>query len=71
MGTTAAYLEGETDDPESELPDETYSSDERDLINHWRMLDSTDRATVRQLVYSLARRASETVHSPKPEYRPG
>jgi transcriptional regulator with XRE-family HTH domain len=72
LHTTPAYLTGETDDPTSELPDDPYSSDERDLINQLRQLPPAAQAAVRDLVKSLTESCvlpSTTVHTPSRTYR--
>lgn len=69
FGVSLRYLQGKSNDPAGGEVDLT--AEEFALIDLWRALDFADRSTVRQLMQSLARRASETVHSPKPEYRPG
>ena len=72
LQTSVAYLEGETDDPTAEMPDEVYTSEERATIDLWRMLDPADRATVRALMQSLAKREPRNAfNDSKPEYRPG
>jgi hypothetical protein len=63
-------LTGETDDPESDAPDEALTADEREVLEHFRQLTSKDQAAARQLIRSLAERdadegpVSTTVHSP-------
>ncbi len=58
LHTTAAYLEGLTDDPESEIADVGISFEERQLITLTRALDREDFEALAHLVRSLARAAS-------------
>lgn len=72
LDTTAEYLTGETNDPESALPDDHLSSDERDWIDLLRDLDAKDRAAILQITRSLARDdKGPTLHSPASDYRAG
>lgn len=68
LKTTPAYLTGETDDPESDLPDETLTADEREILEDFRQLTGKDRAAARQIIRSLADRdptpTPATVHAP-------
>jgi transcriptional regulator with XRE-family HTH domain len=57
LGTTAAYLEGETDNPGSDLPEPEYSSDERALIACYRDLPTASRAALMQVARSMAANA--------------
>lgn len=69
LHTTPAYLTGETDDPDSELPDESLTADEREILEAFRRLTSKDQAATRQLIRSLAERdptpTPATVHAPR------
>ena len=79
LGTTPAYLTGETDDPGSDNPDDVLSGDEYELIEHFRRLTIKDRAAARQLIRSLADHpeqpspapAPATLHSPPRKYATG
>jgi transcriptional regulator with XRE-family HTH domain len=86
LGTTPAYLSGETDDPTSQLPDEPeLTAEERGLVDCLRLIQSKDRAALIQLARSLAgvcpeptmrkrsREAalSETVHDSRPSFGGG
>lgn len=55
LGTTPAYLTGETDDPTAELPDfDPMTSDETRLLAKFRALDRDGRAAVIQVVRLMA-----------------
>ena len=55
LGTTPAYLMGETDDPESNAPDEpALGSDERELLACYRVLETPTRAALMQVARSMA-----------------
>ena len=70
LGTTAAYLEGETDDPGSDVPDSRFSTEEEAWIEDLRGLVPADRKAVLRLTHSLANSAAApTIHAPKNEYR--
>lgn len=70
LGTTAAYLTGETDDPHAETPDLMLSSDERELIDNMRVLAPNDRASFMGLARSLAAAATPpTLHDNQQTYR--
>jgi len=60
LRTTAAYLSGETDDPESELPDGdiALSSEERDWVDLLRAIPPKERAAALTLVRTIATSAS-------------
>lgn len=64
LQTTAAYLTGETDDPDSEVPDDALTSEEREILDHFRNLTPKEQAAARQLIRSLA--GSEPVTKPAP-----
>lgn len=74
LQTTAAYLTGETDDSNAELPDDVLTSQDREDISLLQRLRSTDRDAIRQLMRSLTADAAApsaepvpipaTVHSP-------
>ena len=70
LGTTPAYLTGETDDSQSDTPDETLDSEERDLIDLFRVIGNDDRKAVMQLIRSLANcHVPPSVHAPAPGFR--
>lgn len=54
LGTTSAYLTGETENPKSEVPDFALSSAERELVTITRSLSAPDRAAILHLARSLA-----------------
>jgi len=55
LGTTPAFLTGETDDPKSNVPDEAeLTGDERVIVDCLRMIPAKDRAALIQLARSLA-----------------
>jgi transcriptional regulator with XRE-family HTH domain len=58
LGTTPAYLTGETDDPDSDVPDEPeFDSNERELIDCYRNLSAPTRAALMQVARSMAANA--------------
>lgn len=63
LETTAEYLMGETDDPESNMPIPDNTSEEREFIELLRGLCPEDKRAVLQLTRSLAQRGK----SPAPE----
>ncbi|PZU13793.1 MAG: hypothetical protein DI606_04290 [Sphingobium sp.] len=66
LGTTPAYLTGETDDPTSDAPQPpSMNSEERELFDHFGNLAPADRRAILQIARSLAGGAppSETVHA--------
>lgn len=66
LGTTPAFLEGETNDPTAEQPAATrISSETRELLDHFETLSPADRRAILQIARSLAGGAppSETVHA--------
>ncbi len=69
LGTTAAYLMDETDDPKSDAPDDHLSSEERAWIELLRNLDEKDRSAVLHITRSMVRSdITPTVHSPARRY---
>jgi transcriptional regulator with XRE-family HTH domain len=50
LGTTPAYLTGETDDPHGQAPDIQLSSDESRLLEIYRELPKQDRAALKRLI---------------------
>lgn len=72
LRTTPAYLSGETDDPQAEMPDDHLSGEERQWIDLLRQLDEEDRRAVMRLTASLAGCKDEpppTLHDPKLPYQ--
>ncbi|WP_279351392.1 helix-turn-helix domain-containing protein [Erythrobacter litoralis] len=71
LHTTPAYLEGETDNPESDLPENVLSFAEREWLDLMRQLGEKDRDAVMHLTRSLAAAGSHTptIHSPRSTYR--
>jgi transcriptional regulator with XRE-family HTH domain len=53
LGTTPAYLTGETDDPDAENPQIHLSSQEQRLLEIYRQLPTKDRAALKQLITRL------------------
>lgn len=55
LGTTPAYLTGETDDPKSDSPAPTLlDADERELFNHFTHLAPADRKALLQIVRTMS-----------------
>lgn len=54
LQTTPAYLVGETDDPQGQLPDFPVTADEQAWLELFRGLDSRDKAAITQLLRTLA-----------------
>ena len=72
LGTTPAYLSGETEDPASDAPDAHLSPEEMDWLGLLRGLDGKDRSAVLQIMRSLVRtEVPPTVHSPAFDYKAG
>lgn len=80
LGTTPAYLSGETDDPDSALPDEPeLTAEEREVLDCLRQIAAKDRAALVQLARSLAsmvpsdkgEASATTLHAPSPAFRAG
>jgi hypothetical protein len=70
LGTTVAYLIGESDDPESDMPDLHITADEEEVLVLLRGLSPFDRATVLRLLRALGERApAPTVHAPMREFK--
>lgn len=66
LGTTPAYLSGETDDPHADAPPPPLlDADERDLVEQFKHLSGADRRALLQIARSMAGGAhpSETVHA--------
>jgi len=71
LGTTPAFLVGETDDAAPDATVETtLSSDEQELLDHYRAIEAKERAAIMTLARSLATNArSPTVHSKGQQFR--
>lgn len=73
LRTTPAYLEGETADRDSDVPDDLLSAEERRWVEQMRQLSARDRAAVMQLIASLAGQAEPdpppTLHDKRLAYR--
>ncbi|MEZ0495424.1 helix-turn-helix domain-containing protein [Sphingomonas sp. IW22] len=73
LGTTPAYLTGETDDPDEDAPAAPeMTSDEAELLQLYRALEPKDRAALAQLARTIATSAhSPTMHEPGKTFRAG
>lgn len=71
LKTTVAYLTGETDDPDSDVPaSPEFSREERDWVDLLRDLPAEDRVTVLKLVRALGERhGPPTLHDQTPDFR--
>lgn len=71
LGVTPAWLTGETDDPESALPDSpVLTFDEVSLLDALRELEQKDREAVIRIIRSLAASGQRpTLHDHRLEYR--
>lgn len=67
LGTTPAYLTGETDDPNSGSPDAPpLEPDAQELVQHFHMFHPADRRALLQIARSMAAGGappSDTVHA--------
>lgn len=71
LGTTSAYLTGETNDPSANVPDApTLDSETRELVDCFGTLTPVNRRALLQVARSMAdgHQAHETVQSPRIEY---
>lgn len=76
LKTTPAYLTGETDDPESEQPDDALTSLDWEDLALLQRLPDRDRDAVRQLMRTIAETLTPaptpaTLHSPQRKYAAG
>lgn len=73
LGTTAAYLNGDTDDPDCEFPDQHLTGEEIGWVQKLGALDPADRKTVLALVDSLIGKgaSSRALHDRALDYRAG
>jgi transcriptional regulator with XRE-family HTH domain len=70
LGTTPAYLAGETDDPDSDAAVSHLTREEFEWIDLLHALATADRKALLQLARSLSNEArAPTLHSPRPEFR--
>lgn len=70
LSTTPAWLERETNDPNSDAPEAEYSADERGWIESLRALSTRERAAVVSLIRALsASEAAPTLHDKRPDFR--
>lgn len=72
LGTTPAYLSGETDDPDEDaLPIATLSSDERKLLDCFGALAPAERKALLTIAQAMAGRTPPgMLHAPTQDYRP-
>lgn len=73
LHTTPAYLQGETNDPDSDAPEAPpLSAAQRELIEIVDHLSPADQAALLHIARSMAGKASTgTLHSPRSEYHNG
>lgn len=58
LGTTPAYLNGETNDPLSDSPDlASLTAQEQRLVDIYRDLPDKDRSALKRLIESMARKS--------------
>lgn len=70
LGTTPAYLSGETDDPGQDHPDSAIlTHKQRELIETFDHLDAVDQMALLHVARSMAgKNNSGSVHSPKRDF---
>lgn len=71
LGTTPAYLTGETDDPFADAPDAPLiGPDEQELIDCYRVMTPADRKALMHIACSMAGRYAEpaTFHAPAQKF---
>lgn len=66
LRTTPAYLTGETDDPNSDAPDEALSSQDREDVALLLGLSHGDRESIRRLMRSLSGEGAAPTPAPTP-----
>lgn len=73
LGTTPAYLTGETDDPDEGAPPEPeLAHDERELVACYRALGEAQRGALLTIAMTMAGRAAPgRVHGPRASPQPG
>lgn len=70
LRTTTAYLEGATDDPTAEYPDDLLTAEERDWLAWLRAATPGDRRALLHLAERLvAPSGSSTLHAKRDTYR--
>jgi len=71
LGTTPAWLEGETDDPDADAPAEPeLTPDQRELVECFEELPESEQAALLQIAKAMAGRAVPArVHAPSQTYR--
>lgn len=70
LGTTPAYLTGETDDPDSDAPDApAFSRDDIELLERMALLSDRARALLLALIDELSASPGRTLHPTRKGYR--
>lgn len=71
LETTPSFLTGETDDPKGDGPDDQpLTSDEAELLDHYRSIEPKERQAILTLARSIATNArSPTVHDRGRDFR--
>lgn len=69
LGTTAAFLNGDTDDPTVEIPEDFLTADERRMLRLSRRLSKEDQLAIGFMIERLAGAASPTLHDRQQEFR--
>lgn len=71
LGTTAAYLSGETDNPEAELPDLVLDHQERQLIEYFSQLGEPERSSFINIMRSVIEGPTRqnTLHNDRRSYK--
>ena len=54
LKTTPAYLTGETDDPQSDVPEETLTPEEREWVEQLRKIPARDRSVALRMLRGIA-----------------
>lgn len=68
LQTTAAYLSGETDDPNSDFPDEHLDFDEQRWVWFWRRLDEKRQKSFVNILEALTGEPESTLHDGRQAY---